>query len=129
MNTFFVPRKFRDRAGNKKLFIIHKVKSLLIENRREFCSNNHFIDLYLPLVEHISPVMRRKSSKTRKCFFNKLVYNYNIRQKKIDIKESDGEDVILTFSPKLIVEVKRHRISKSARTKQFREKVKSFLGI
>ena len=74
------------------LFLIHKIKSMFTENRKDFCSNTQIIENNYSVLTRIVPTTHKRLAKNKKQFINNLTYVFELKKKAIEVKSGETED-------------------------------------
>lgn len=108
------------------LFLIHKVKSIFSESRRDLSSNLHVIENSYPILTRQMPPISKKAHKTKKLVTNNLTYCLELKKRVLEVKSGEDDDLQVGPFPLSQLEKRKHKILKLNKVKKFRELMSNF---
>lgn len=107
------------------VFVVHKVRSLFPDPRKNGASNQQLVDTHYSLLTHPVSVQSRRNAKGKRLASNSLTYVLDLRRRALQLRSGDGDDLLLAPRAKGPAEPKRLRILKKNKDR-FREVLRAF---
>ena len=113
---------------NKKehVFLIHKVRSLLTETRKDLNFNAQIIENQFGILTKTVPTKQKKLNRIKKHVLNNLTYAFDFKKRVVEVKSGGTEDLMVTPHNNSLVELRKHKIAKLTKARSFREKLSTF---
>ena len=105
--------------------MIHKVRCLFPEARKNGGSNQNMIETHYDLLTHPIPVQSRRANKAKKLLMNSLTYIFDSRRRCLQMRSGESDDLLFLPKSKAPVEPRKQRILKKNKDR-FREVLRVF---
>ena len=107
------------------LFIVHKVRSLFPEGRKNGGSNQQMIECHYGLLTRPVHASSRRSGKVKKSAVNSLTYAFDVKKRQLQLKSGEFDDVLFLPRVKVPTEPRKQRILKKNKDR-FKELLRGF---